>query len=207
MKTEKTCGIGGRPRGFCVENALDKALQVFWQKGYEGASLTDLTEAMGINRPSLYSAYGNKENLFLKVLDRYAEIYGAFIREAIEKPTAREVAESLLFFAAENYATDGQPRGCLGIQGALSCSEEAGFVKEQLISRRLTTQRLIRDRFAKAQSDGDLPKEADVEALSGFLWTVIQGMSVQSTNGATKDEMREIAKVALNAFDQACCPA
>lgn len=207
MKTEKTCGIGGRPRSFCVDNALDKALQVFWKKGYEGTSLTDLTEAMGINRPSLYSAYGNKENLFLKVLDRYAEVYGAFIKAAIEQPTVRGVAESLLFFAAENYANDDQPRGCLGIQGALSCSEEAECVKKQLISRRLMTQRLIRDRFAKGQADGDLSKDADVDVLSGFLWTVIQGMSVQSTNGATKEEMQEIAKVALGAFDQACCPA
>src|SRR5271156_3918908 len=106
----------GRPRNFCTETVLDRAMEVFWRKGYEGASLSDLTEAMGINRPSLYAAFGDKEALFRKVLDRYEEGPAAYVYEALKERTARAVAESLLRRAAKGSIDPRNPRGCLMVQ-------------------------------------------------------------------------------------------
>src|SRR5258707_4477360 len=114
---------GGRPRGFDVDEALDRALEVFWRQGYEGTALSDLTAAMGINRPSLYAAFGNKEALFRKVLDRYAERTTASVVHALAEPTARTVVERLLLAAADAQTDPCNPRGCLMVQGALSCGE------------------------------------------------------------------------------------
>src|SRR5215831_16019645 len=116
---------GGRPRTFDLDKALDRALQVFWRKGYEGTSLSDLTEAMGINRPSLYAAFGNKEDLFNRVLDRYSEKYAAYIHYALNQPTARFVAQALMNGAADLLSSPRNPSGCLMVQGALSCGETA----------------------------------------------------------------------------------
>src|SRR3546814_586970 len=120
----------GRPRSFDIDEALDRALEVFWRKGYEGASLSDLTEAMGIARPSLYAAFGNKEELFCKALDRYVEQKVAHVRKAFEEPTARGVAERLLRGGADMLTDPCHPRGCLAVQGALSCGDAADRSEE-----------------------------------------------------------------------------
>src|SRR4051812_21366670 len=126
----------GRPRGFDVDRALDRALELFWRKGYEGTSLPDLTGAMGINRPSLYAAFGNKEQLFRKALDRYAEGPAAYVREALDEPTARAVAERLLGGTADLLTDPRHPGGCLTVQGALACGEAAESVRRELAARR-----------------------------------------------------------------------
>src|SRR6059058_5432561 len=113
----------GRPRAFDVDEALDQALKVFWRKGYEGASLPDLTRAMGINRPSLYAAFGNKEALFRKVMDRYTTGPAGYACDALQAPTAREVVERLFRGALAAQADPRNPRGCLMIQGALTCGD------------------------------------------------------------------------------------
>src|SRR4029453_7426577 len=123
---------GGRPRAFDVDEALDRALEVFWRQGYEGTALSDLTAKMGINRPSLYATFGNKEALFRKVLDRYAERPAAYIREALEEPTPRPVVERALSGAVEALTDPGQPKGCLLVQGALSCGEAADPIPGEL---------------------------------------------------------------------------
>src|SRR5205814_3389129 len=126
----------GRPRAFDPERALDRALKVFWRKGYEGASVSDLTTAMGINRPSMYAAFGNKRALFKRVLDRYAQGPAAYVSQALEAPTAREVAERILRGAAELMTGAGKPRGCLFVHGALACGNDADPVRREMISRR-----------------------------------------------------------------------
>ena len=198
--TNQCANTVGRPRAFDSDIALEKALNVFWRKGYDGTSLADLTEAMGINKPSLYSAYGNKEQLFLKAIELYENRPCSFFLPALEKPTAYEVAEYMLFGAANNLADDSHPQGCVIIQGALSCSDSAESIKEALINKRLDGEAKLTARFKCAQEQGDLPASADPSALARYLGTVVQGMTIQATNGSNAEQLREVAHLALLAF-------
>src|ERR1700686_3982772 len=112
-RTPTTTRLRGRPRAFDPDTALEAALRVFWQKGYEGTALSALTAAMGINRPSIYATFGNKEALFRKALDRYSERMTNFTAEALKEPTARAVAERLLVGTADLLSRPGNPKGCL----------------------------------------------------------------------------------------------
>jgi AcrR family transcriptional regulator len=190
----------GRPRAFDIDKALDRALKVFWQKGYEGASLLDLTKAMGINRPSLYAAFGNKESLFCKALDRYAEGPADYFRKALEEPTARAVAERLLVGSADLLTNPRNPRGCLMVQGALACGAAADSVRRELVSRRMAGEIALRRRFARASADGDLPADADPADLARYVVTVIRGMAVQAAGGASREELRRVAEMALRVW-------
>lgn len=191
----------GRPREFDADEALDRALHVFWRQGYEGASLTDLTEAMGISRPSLYAAFGNKEDLFRRALDRYSETGpGAVQREALDQPTARAVVERMLRGAAMCLTDPDNPRGCLAVQGALSCGEAAESIKNELCGRRAAGEAALRARFERAKADGDLNADADPQALARFVVTVQQGMSVQAAGGASRDDLMAVAEMALKAW-------
>lgn len=190
----------GRPRAFDSDLALEKALNVFWRKGYDGTSLADLTEAMGINKPSLYSAYGNKEQLFLKAIDLYESRPCSSFLPALEKATAYEVAEYMLLGAANSLADDSHPQGCVIVQGALSCSDAAESIKEALIAKRLEGEAKLTARFIQAIEEGDLPSSADPAALARYLGTVMQGMTIQTTNGSCAEKLREVAELALLAF-------
>ena len=191
---------GGRPRSFDADTALDRALEVFWRHGYEGTSLTDLTAAMGINKPSLYAAFGNKERLFRKALDRYTEGPAAYVREALGEPTARAVVERLLRGAVDLLTDPHGPPGCLMVQGALACGEAADPVRQELASRRAAGEAAIRQRFKRAKLDGDLPADADPVDLARYVATVIHGMAVQAAGGASRDELRRVAQTALRAW-------
>jgi AcrR family transcriptional regulator len=195
----KTVAIG-RPRAFDVDQALDRALDVFWRKGYEGATLCDLTAAMGINPPSLYAAFGNKEGLFRKALDRYWELQAAAWNEALDAPTAREAAERLLRRTAKFLSDPCHPKGCLAVQGALACGADADCIRKELETRRASNQAQIRARLKRAKKEGDLPADADPAALARYLSTVIEGMSVQAASGASRKELERVAETALRAF-------
>ncbi|MGD9804943.1 MAG: TetR/AcrR family transcriptional regulator [Hyphomicrobiaceae bacterium] len=191
----------GRPREFDAEEALDKALMTFWQRGFEGTSISDLTEAMGINRPSLYAAFGNKETLFRLALDRYAEKGpGAVQRQALQEPTARRVVEMLLRTAAEGLTDPCHPAGCLAVQGALSCGEASEAIKNELIARRCAGEAELRQRLERARSEGDLPSDSDPSALARYVATLIQGMSVQAAGGASQKELLDVAELALRSW-------
>jgi AcrR family transcriptional regulator len=190
----------GRPRTFDADKALDCALKVFWRKGYEGASLPDLTKAMGINRPSLYAAFGNKEELFRKALDRYAEGPAAFRREALERPKAREVVERLLIGTVDQLTDPCNPCGCLAVQGALACGETADPVRLELISRRTAAEAELRERLERAKSTGDLPADADPADLARYVAVVIYGMAVQAAGGGSRDDLHRIVEIALRAW-------
>ena len=190
----------GRPREFDVDEALDRALRVFWRKGYEGTSLLDLTRAMRINRPSLYAAFGNKEALFRKVLERYAEGPAAYVRAALDEPTARAVAERLLGGPLDLLTDPRNPRGCLLVQGALACGAAAESVRRELVARRAATEAAVRRRLERARAEGDLPADADPADLARYVMTVLRGMAVQAAGGASREELRRVVDLALRAW-------
>lgn len=190
----------GRPRGFNPADALDKALRVFWEKGYEGASMADLTAAMGINRPSLYAAFGNKESLFRKAMERYVAGPASYVARALALPTAREVAQGLLAGAVGVLGNPRNPGGCLSIHGALVCGDDARPVKQDLVAMRVEAQAAVRERFDRAKGEGDLPPSTDTARLAAYLSTVIHGMAVQSASGATAAELQSVADLALQVW-------
>jgi len=190
----------GRPREFDVERALQAALKVFWRKGYEGASLLDLTKAMGINRPSLYAAFGNKEALFRKALDRYIQGPGCYLLEALNEPTARAVAEKFLQGSVVLLSDPKNPRGCLAVQGALACGETGNAIRKELSARREAGVLALRDRFDRAKAQGDLPADADPADLARFLATIAHGMSVEAAGGASRQELTRVAARAMKAW-------
>lgn len=205
--TKKGAAVAtGRPRGFDTDAALDRAMEVFWRKGYEGASLADLTGAMGINPPSLYAAFGNKEGLFRKALDRYLEGPSAYQRAALEAPTARAAVEALFEGACAMAACPDQPGGCLVVQAALACSDAASAVRQDLIARRAAGEAAIRERLLRARDEGDLPPDADPATLARFVVAVIYGMSVLAAGGAGQDELRGVAAAALRGWPAAGAP-
>jgi AcrR family transcriptional regulator len=192
----------GRPRAFDPDTALEAALRVFWQKGYEGTALSDLTAAMGINRPSIYATFGNKEALFRKALDRYSERTTNFTAEALKEPTARAVAERLLVGTADLLSRPGNPKGCLVVQGALACGEEADPIRKELISRRATGEATLRERFERAKLEGDLPAGADAGDLARYVMSVMHGMSVQSAGGVSRVDLQRVIDLSLRAWPQ-----
>lgn len=192
--------MAGRPRSFDTEAAVEAAMQVFWRKGYEGTSLSDLTAAMGINPPSLYAAFGSKEALFRRAMDRYENGPGGYTPKALQAPTARDVAEQLLAGAVALHGTTRNPKGCLGVQGALACGDTASAVQVDLSGRRVIVERLVRERFERAKADGDLPAGADPAALARYLRAVICGMAVQSADGATRADLQNTADMAMRAW-------
>lgn len=197
---EKVNKLRGRPRVFDMDEALDKALEIFWKRGFEGASIAELTETLGINKPSLYAAFGNKEELFKKALSRYVAGPVAFIQEAINQPTAYEVAQSFLIKAVEFFTNTKHPKGCLIVQAALSVSTDSLLVQDLLTKYRFSYEQQLAKRFEKAKEEGDLPTDANAETLAKFLSTLHQGMSVQVTSGASKGELMEIVEFALKSW-------
>jgi AcrR family transcriptional regulator len=190
----------GRPREFCTEYALGRALELFWRRGFEGTSLTDLTQAMGITRPSLYAAYGNKEELFRKALDLYDEVYLGFTRDALHEPTARAVVERLLKGYADAATDHDHPPGCLGTSGALTCSAAADPIREELVKRRAAFELALCERLEQAKAAGDLPATAHAADLARFVMTITQGMAVQAASGATRQSLQRVAVMALAAW-------
>jgi AcrR family transcriptional regulator len=190
----------GRVRQFDADEALDLALKVFWARGYEGATLPELTAAMGINRPSLYAAFGNKEQLFQKALERYQTGPQSFVGEALKRPTAREVAEAIFSGFVRMQRDRSGSRGCMIVSGALACGEEAEAVRRELARLRQATVAALRERFKQAVHEGDLPGGTDCATLARSVATVLNGLAVQAASGATEKELRQVAAVAMRAW-------
>ena len=190
----------GRPRSFDPEKALEAALWVFWKKGYEGTAISDLTAAMKMNRPSIYAAFGNKEALFRKALDRYNAQMTSYTAEALKEPTARAVAERLMVGTADLLSCPENPKGCLMVQGALACGEEADPIRKELIARRATGEAALRERFERARVEGDLPPEADSADLARYVMAVMHGMSVQASGGASREELQGVIDLSMRGW-------
>jgi AcrR family transcriptional regulator len=187
----------GRPRSFDLNKALDRALYVFWRKGYEGTSLSDLTKAMGINRPSLYAAFGDKEALFRKALERYRDGPAAHTQEALNETTARAVVERLLRGTADLTTAPRNPGGCLTVQGALACGEAADSIRQELTACRAAGEAAIRRRLEHAKSNGDLPADTDPADLARYVATIVYGIAVQAAGGASRGKLQRVIEMAL----------
>jgi AcrR family transcriptional regulator len=192
----------GRPRGFDADQALDQAMEVFWRHGYEGATIAQLTDAMGINPPSLYAAFGSKEGLLKAALDRYSTRRAAVMEEIVAAPTAREVAERYLMRTADSHTDPANPPGCLLVQGGLACGVGSENVPFELAAHRAQTEQQLRERFVRAKAEGDLKPTADAAALARYLSAVTAGMGVMASSGADREALRQVAVVSLKAFDE-----
>ncbi|MFJ1533675.1 TetR/AcrR family transcriptional regulator [Streptomyces mirabilis] len=178
-------------------------MRVFWGQGYEGASLTDLTHAMGITRTSMYAAFGNKEDLFRKALDRYTEGPASYGARALQEPTARQVAAAFLDGSVRATTRPGCPAGCLGVQGALATGDPGSDARDALTAWRNAHTSLLRDRFRQAVDEGDLPSDADPELLARYLMTVANGIAVQAAGGTARDDLQQVADMALRSWPPA----
>jgi AcrR family transcriptional regulator len=192
--------VMGRPREFDTEAGLEKAMRLFWAKGYEGTSIADLTEALGISRPSLYAAFGDKQHLFRAALERYAAGPAGYVAAALGKPTAREVAEQLLKGAADLQTSSRNPGGCLTVNGAIACGDEAYPVRRALDAHRTAGVALLRRRFEQAKLQHELPKDSSPAALARFLAAVVYGMAVLASGGASRKELEPVIRTAMKAW-------
>lgn len=191
----------GRPRSFDRDAALRQAMRVFWKKGYDGASLSELTASMGINSPSLYAAFGSKEALFREAVNLYGATEGIEIWGAFERPgSARDAIAEFLRASARAFSEPGDPRGCLIVLGALNVSETNVEVFRDLSERRMASARDMAGRLKQAVAQGELPATVDCDAIAAFYLAVQQGMSVQARDGATREALLAVADGAMAAW-------
>ena len=185
----------GRPREFDADEALANAMQVFWSKSYAGASLTDLTEAMGITRPSLYSAFGNKDALFKQAFELYATDRLAYVFTALEAPTARCVVQQMLVGTIHNVTDES--RGCLGVTALVNCNDASPEVQQDVQARVDVFRDLIVSRFQRAIDEGEFQNPTSAEAMALYLMAVLQGLSIQAGAGASREQLYGAAQAAL----------
>ena len=199
-RTKKKPLRPGRPKAFDPDRALEAALRVFWEKGYEGTSLADLTAAMGINKPSLYATFGDKAALFRKVVDHYLRQQAGLWDDAFRLPTAKGSIARILASVADALTSGKNPHGCLLVQAALSCGDEADCIKKELAAKRAESGTLMRTRLRRAQAEGEIPRNVDVAALSRFFSTILRGISVEASGGATRAQLQTVIDLAMKAW-------
>ncbi|MBN8939707.1 MAG: TetR/AcrR family transcriptional regulator [Rhizobiales bacterium] len=201
----------GRPRRFDRVEVLRKAMELFWRRGYDGASLADLTAAMGINSPSLYACFGSKEQLFRDAVALYGETDGSLTDRALrEAATAREAVETMLRGNAAAFVRPGHPTGCMVTLAAPATSSQSDAVCQFLVELRRQARTALERRLQRGIDDGDLPAGTDIAALTDFYSTVLQGLSIQARDGARPETMNAVVDCAMagwNALLAASRPA
>lgn len=190
----------GRPREFDMDAVLDRAMDVFWRRGYEGACMTELTASMAISRPSLYAAFGDKRSLFHAVVNRYLNGHGSSAWAALAKPGAREAIRSLLTERAMSLTDPDRPSGCLAIQAALVCGEEHEEIKNSLVELRHRFEAAIRDRLLRAEREGDFPAQLNPAVFAQYISAVTHGMAVQAVGGASRQDLLAVADLAFSVW-------
>jgi AcrR family transcriptional regulator len=191
-----------RTREFDIDQATDQALQLFWSKGYEGTSLEDLTTAMGINRPSLYAAFGSKEGLFKRALERYLVGHDAAVATSLAADSAREVAFRIMRWYADAVGLPGRPpcSGCFLVQGALVSGDENRSIRRVLAERRRRVEAAFAARFERAKREGDLASDARPADLARYVMTICHGLSVLAVGGASRDQLRRVVEIAMRSW-------
>jgi AcrR family transcriptional regulator len=190
---------GGRPRGFDEDVALEAAMRLFWEQGYDSTGVADLTKAMGITPPSLYSAFGGKEELFRRAVDRYVAGPARHLADALIRRAARDVAEDLLRGMVALAAGEDTPHGCMTVQGALATSGQGRAARDDLAARRRQGEALLAARFRQARP-GELPAGQDAAAVARYVFAVSFGLAVQAAGGATAAELHEAVDVAMSGW-------
>ena len=193
----------GRPREFNADEMLDKVVNVFWQHGYEGTSMATLMAATGLNKPSLYAAFGSKEALFRAALDRYWQRQGELTRKHLDEPDARTGVERMLLALVDIQTQPGLPHGCLAVHGGLVGSAASAAIRDELRERQAALQTTVQNRLTRAQAEGELAASVDVADLARYLTIVGQGAAVQAAGGATREELRRVVSVAMRAWPEA----
>jgi AcrR family transcriptional regulator len=199
----------GRPRAFDRDEALRRAMEVFWEKGYEGASLEELQSAMGaISPPSFYAAFGSKERLFLEAVDLYVETIGYRPMKALEAaPTAREGVEAMMRESVNIMCGKDTPHGCLMFLGAINCAPANKSVQDHMRTYRIEAPGSIRKRLERGVAEGDVPKGVDLEPLVSLYASVAHGLPIRARDGASRDEMLAGVAAAMAAWDRLISPA
>ena len=191
----------GRPRSFDRDAALGRAMEVFWTKGFEGTSINDLTEAMGINPPSLYAAFGDKERLFIEAIERYQAARGASCPYC-EEPTARKAMLKLLTYMADDLCCTEHPRGCMMMIAAATSTSASTELQAMLARRRAEARARMKDRIERGIRDGDVPAGTDAGALADFYSTIVTGMSMQARDGASRKSLLATVERAMSVFPE-----
>jgi AcrR family transcriptional regulator len=188
----------GRLREFDVDEAIAIATKLFWEKGYEGTSLAELTSTMGINPPSFYVAFKSKAALFRIVLERYRKEYLGFAAEALQQPTAQAVAERLLFGYADMLASPAHPPGCLAMNSAWSADSDG--IRDELREWREYRKKTLRKRFQRAIAEGDLPAGTSAEALAQYVMVVAWGLALEGQSGSSRRQLGRVVTAAMQSW-------
>lgn len=189
----------GRPRSFDRDAALASAMQVFWEKGFEATSVSDLCQAMGLNPPSLYSAFGDKERLFIEAVDRYLNSN----REScpyVEEATARGAIEKLLTYAAHQFTDSSHPHGCLMMMATTTAANSSEALRKLIAGKRASGRENMRARIRRGMAEGDVPADADAGALTDFYFTILTGMALQAREGASRARLLATVEQAMSLF-------
>lgn len=195
MKTVN--GKTGRPISFDKGAALEAAMLLFWGRGYEGTSMSDLTQAMGLSPSSIYAAFGDKHALFQLAVTRYMEMRAQYAGKALEEPTLEKVVRALFDNTVAFLTTPGHPPTCMTLAGAVGCSVDASSARDIMTEIRKQNEAAMRERFLQARKSGELPKGLNVDDYTRYLSSILAGLSIQAANGSTKAELKRTAKMAL----------
>jgi AcrR family transcriptional regulator len=197
----RTAAKIGRPREFDEDSAVEAAMRVFWEKSYEGTTMAELTEAMGINRSSMYAAFGGKEAVFRRAVERYRELQMTYIKESLNQQSLRDAIAGLILGTAEFLSKPDNPRGCLVIQGALACGVDAEPAKQAMIGWRKQGDMAIQKRLQQAQSAGELSVDVEAADFARYLSSVMAGLAIQAANGASRADLRSVAEISLHCIE------
>jgi AcrR family transcriptional regulator len=197
--TKNEASMAGRPREFDRDEALARARDEFWARGYEGTSMSDLVAALGIASARIYAAFGSKEDLFRQAVGLYESGEGGFARRALaEEPSARRAIERMLREAVETYTRPGRPRGCMVVSAAINLAAGNEQVRDWLSKRRKLQTTSIIDRLQRAISEGELARDADAQVLGDYFTAVMHGLSVQARDGVPKKRLLALCKLAVD---------
>jgi AcrR family transcriptional regulator len=193
-ETEKKMG---RPIGFDKEAALDAAMRAFWERGYEGTSIAQLTEAMGLNPPSIYAAFGDKKSLFQLAAKRYADGPAQYQAKALREPSLEGVIKALFRNTVEFLCDPGHPTGCMTLTGAMASGVDADSAKDFMAEIRRQNVAALRSRLQQARKSGELMAGVNIDDYARYLSTLLGGLAIQAANGISKAEMKRIADMAV----------